>query len=553
VDPCPDSTPEIVRIANKSLIDMANKRDETEAHKIEIARTIVNRGSGTSASEGGRAVPQSHSSATGPSTSATRSSASPFFVPRSTPGGKPSIRSLIKTNETEEANKLVAKCFLWSDIPFNIANNPFYHPMFEAAAIVGPGYRGPSYHDLRGRLLQGEKADCTERLAQLRETWKTTGCTVMSDGWTDGKGRSILNFLVSCPKGTMFIKSVDASAYTKDAQLLCELLDGFIREIGPPYVVQVITDNAANYVVAGRMLMERYPSLYWSPCAAHCIDLMLEDMGKLPWIKEIIDSARSVTKYIYNHTFVLSLMRQFTGNKELVRPAITRFATTFISLQSLLKSMLDLQRMFLSNEWVACVYSTKQDGQAIAQLVGHDLIFWSGVGEVCAISEPFEVCAISEPLVKVLRLVDGEKPAMGYLYEAMDRAKEAIYRYYENKGEEGLTKRAQIWGVIDERWNNTLHRPIHAAGLYLNPAFAYACGFNFDGEVIDGFLQCVQRMVLTPAERLEISRQNEIYRMASGMVGYDMAVQDRTTWMSGKLLFQFLFIPFYILYMTIIA
>ena len=110
------------------------------------------------------------------------------------------------------------------------------------------------------------------------------------------------------------------------------------------------------------------------------------------------------------------------------------------------------------------------------------------------------------------------------------------------RGAEGLTKRAQIWGVIDERWNNTLHRPIHAAGLYLNPAFAYACGFNFDGEVIDGFLQCVQRMVLTPAERSEISRQKEIYRMASGMLGYDMVVQDRTTRMPGKLQFQILFI-----------
>jgi hypothetical protein len=197
----------------------------------------------------------------------------------------------------------------------------------------------------------------------------------MSDGWNDGKGRSILNFLVNCPKGTMFIKSVDASAYTKDAQLLCELLDGFIREIGPQYVVQVIMNNAANYVVAGRMFMQRYPSLYWSPCAAHCIDLMLKVMGKLPWIKEIIDSTRSVTKYIYNHTYVLSLMRQFTRNKELVCPASTRFASSFISLQSLLNSMLDLQRMFLSNEWDACVYSTKQDGQAIAQLVGHDLRF----------------------------------------------------------------------------------------------------------------------------------------------------------------------------------
>jgi hypothetical protein len=233
-----------------------------------------------------------------------------------------------------------------------------------------------------GILGELEKVDCTERLAQLRETWTTTGCIVMLDGWSDGKNRSILNFLFNCPKGTMFIKSVDASAYTKDAQLLCELLDGFIREIGPQYVVQVITDNVVNYVIVGRMLMERYPSLYWSPCATHCIDLMLEDMGKLPWIKEIIDSTWSVTKYIYNHTFVLSLMRQFTGNKELVHPAITCFTTSFISLQSLLNSMLELQRMFLSNEWVAYVYSTKQDGQAIAQLVRHDQRFWSGVSDM---------------------------------------------------------------------------------------------------------------------------------------------------------------------------
>jgi len=84
----------------------------------------------------------------------------------------------------------------------------------------------------------------------------------MSDGWTDGKGKSILNFLFNFPKGTMFVKSVDASAYTKDAQLLCELLDGFIREIGLLYVFQVITDNVANYVVVRRMIMERYPSLY---------------------------------------------------------------------------------------------------------------------------------------------------------------------------------------------------------------------------------------------------------------------------------------------------
>jgi hypothetical protein len=132
----------------------------------------------------------------------------------------------------------------------------------------------------------------------MRESWEITGCTVMSDDWIDGKDRSILNFLVNCPRGTMFIKFIDASADVKDAQLLCEMLNNFIQEIGPQYVVQVITDNAANYVAASKFLMERYQSLYWTPCDAHCIDLMLEYMGKILWIKEIVQSAWSLTIYI---------------------------------------------------------------------------------------------------------------------------------------------------------------------------------------------------------------------------------------------------------------
>ena len=41
---------------------------------------------------------------------------------------------------------------------------------------------------------------------------------------------------------------------------------------------------------------------------------------------------------------------------------------------------------------------------------------------------------VSELLLRVLRLVDGdEKPAMGYLYEAMDRAKEEMKKGLKNK------------------------------------------------------------------------------------------------------------------------
>eukprot|EP00253_Pinus_taeda_P008333 PITA_08333 len=117
---------------------------------------------------------------------------------------------------------------------------------------------------------------------------------------------------------------------------------------------------------------------------------------------------------------------------------------------------------------------------------------------------------------------------MGYLYEAMDRGKESIRAYYGDKGDEGFQRQLLLWGVIDERWNNTFHRPIHAAGIFLNPAFSYACGFAFDAEIMDGFLTCVQRMVRSPAERTKIFKEIETYRMVGGIFGFDMAVTDRT-------------------------
>eukprot|EP00253_Pinus_taeda_P014820 PITA_14820 len=318
----------------------------------------------------------------------------------------------------------------------------------------------------------------------------------------------------------MFMKFVDASAHIKDTRTLCELLDLFIQEVGPSNAIQVITDNAANYVSAGKLLMERYPNLFWTPYVAHCIDLMLEDIGKVPIMRDIVESSRSITKYIYNHASVLSLMRKFTKNKESVRPAITRFATTSISLQPLLNSMWNVTSMFLSPDWHALSISHKPKGEGICRLVSYDQIFWAGVEEVCA---------ISEPLVKVFRFGDGDKPAMGYLYEAMDRAKEAIRAYYEDKGDEGLEKQQVIWRVIDEQWNNNLHRPIHAVGIYLNLAFSYAYGFIFNAEIMDGFFTCVERMVSSEQEREDISKEMEEYRMGNGTFGFTMAIKNRTT------------------------
>ena len=60
--------------------------------------------------------------------------------------------------------------------------------------------------------------------------------------------------------------------------------------------------------------MEKRRRLWWTPCVAHCIDLMLEDIEKLNVHGITFSRTRQVVKFMYGHTWVLSLMRTFTKN-----------------------------------------------------------------------------------------------------------------------------------------------------------------------------------------------------------------------------------------------
>jgi len=181
----------------------------------------------------------------------------------------------------------------------------------------------PSEHMLREPLLW----ECVKLTSNMRvdheRAWKHYGCTLMSDGWTDKRGRHLINFLVNSPEGTYFLESIDASGEVHDAYLLADLLEERINQIGKDKVVQVVTDNGSNYKAAGKLLMERIPTLFWSPCATHCLDLMLEDIGNLKEFKKTITRGKRVANFIYRHGRILSAMREKTNGKEIVRPGAT--------------------------------------------------------------------------------------------------------------------------------------------------------------------------------------------------------------------------------------
>ncbi|CAH9078429.1 unnamed protein product [Cuscuta epithymum] len=159
----------------------------------------------------------------------------------------------------------------------------------------------------------------------------------MTDAWTDRKKRSIMNLCVNCKEGTCFLSSKDVSTESHTGEYIFDYVDKCIEEVGPENVVQVVTDNATNNVLAAKYLKEKRPHIFWIGCAAHTIDLMLEGISKLARFKKVIDQAKSLTIFIYAHHKTLAMMRAFTKKRDIVRPGITRFVTCFLTLQSLLE------------------------------------------------------------------------------------------------------------------------------------------------------------------------------------------------------------------------
>ena len=141
------------------------------------------------------------------------------------------------------------------------------------------GIEAPSPYEIKNKYLDMEYKDMEDYVNLQREKWKAYGCTIMCDGWTSPTKLSIVNFMVYCKGSTIFLKSVNASDNIEDNKYINGLLKDVIKTVGEANVVQIVTNNGSAFVKVGKLLMKKY-NLYWTPCAAHCIDLMFEDIGK---------------------------------------------------------------------------------------------------------------------------------------------------------------------------------------------------------------------------------------------------------------------------------
>ena len=106
-----------------------------------------------------------------------------------------------------------------------------------------------------------------------------------------------MNIMLSNPTGDIFLGSADISRNKKTKEYIAELKK-FIKQIEPMKVSQICIDNAANMLGAVDKVIKTYAHIYKQECAAHALDLLLEDWAKIPQFKDLIAKAKRVCLFV---------------------------------------------------------------------------------------------------------------------------------------------------------------------------------------------------------------------------------------------------------------
>ncbi|KAF7113036.1 hypothetical protein RHSIM_RhsimUnG0167600 [Rhododendron simsii] len=402
---------------------------------------------------------------------------------------QPNINNAIWKKRSYEVSQYLARWVYEAGIPFHAIDNDSFNRFVEAVGQFGLGYQPPSQYQLREPLLKKEVDRTKKLLKRQEEEWALTGCSIITDAWTDRKRRSIMNLCINCKQGTCFLASKEDSEASHAGVYSFEHVDKFIEDIGAQNIVQVVMDNASNNIAAVDLLKIKRPNIFWTSCGTHTKYLMLEGIGKQSKFKGIIDKAKAFTIFVYARHNTLAMMRKYTKRRDIVRPGVTRFATAFLTLHSLMEKKQELRAMFISEAWDKSKWAKSPKGKTTFATV-------MTLNGLC-------------------------------IWRAQNAKKEIKEAYKQVE-----TNYWPILDVIDGKAKGRLDSALHLTAYFLNPFYFYKDHTIQDDPIImDGVLTCVEAFFPDDVNVQDevINRELLKYKNKEGGFGRPLATMECAT------------------------
>ena len=122
--------------------------------------------------------------------------------------------------------------------------------------------------------------------------------------------------------------------------------------------IAIAADNTGVNPAAGKIIEQKYPTIFFNGCCSYCTDLLIEDITKLPEIKTLIADCMKVVKFIRSHQHVKAAYTRIAdenGSTQLKDFPETRFEYCHVTLKALLgpesKNVSVLSKLANDEEW----------------------------------------------------------------------------------------------------------------------------------------------------------------------------------------------------------
>ncbi|XP_052118938.1 uncharacterized protein LOC110273134 [Arachis duranensis] len=153
-------------------------------------------------------------------------------------------------------------------------------------------------------------------------------------------------------------------------------------------------------------------------------------------------------------------------------------ATVFITLKSIFDRKKELQQLVVDSIFTNHKLGRSATGRAVSAII-LDCKFWD---------DCFTICKPVGHLIYLLKVVDADdKPSLGYIYEGMLRAEDAIKEMFR----QSKTAYQPYTYIINSRWDKHLKKDLHAAAYFLNPKFFFNENYKEAPNVMRGLLDLV--------------------------------------------------------------
>lgn len=282
-----------------------------------------------------------------------------------------------KKEDQDQIDIAVAKFFYRTGIPFNAADCQEWKNMFQLAR---PAYKPPGSKKLRTTLLSRVYTDMNESIRQIIAD--STNISIISDGWSNIRNEHLVNYILIIPnQKPLFYGITDCDGKSQTSMQVAADLVNVIHDIGAEKVVSIVTDNAPNMRSAWKIIEETFPHIYANGCAAHVLNLLIQDICSITKYAETLDRAISVVKFIKSRNHIAVAFRKIQQNHDFKRfvtlPVITRWYTQYQCLNNLINNREVIEQISATTSLMKRV----NDGDKRDAFNGivRDSSFWSDV------------------------------------------------------------------------------------------------------------------------------------------------------------------------------